>query len=85
MDYTDYNLVALERMVAYMHLDMVMPNHLKYRLRNKSFFFLSVIFFIPVVVGGGPPDGGADGCCACGYGGAALDAYGLLAKEIKWK
>ena len=28
MDCMDYNYVALERMVAYMHLDKVMPQHL---------------------------------------------------------
>ncbi len=55
-------------------------------INNITFSLLRNFFFLPVVVvGGGPPVGGADGCCACGYGGAALDAYGLFAKEIKYK
>ena len=74
MDYKDYNLVALEKMIAYRHLDMVMMNHLEGKV---NIYFYSEFFFLPVVVGG-PPVGGADGCCACGYGGAVLDAYGLV-------
>ncbi len=42
------------------------------------------MFFSPgAVVGGRPPAGGADGCCAGGYGEAALAGYGLLAKDMK--
>ncbi len=72
MDYMDYSQVALERMVAYMHLDKAMLNHLNRRKTklSKNFLFIS---FIPGTVGGAwPPVNGADGCCACGYGGAVL-------------
>jgi hypothetical protein len=40
MDYMDYNQVALERMVAYMHLDKVMVHHLKRKYhRKRNIFF----------------------------------------------
>ena len=58
----DCNQVAWERMVACMHLGMVMKNHLK----QQNIFtdsFLCFVFLPGVVVGGGPPVGGADGCC----------------------
>ena len=60
----DCNPVALERMVAYKHLDMAMQNRLKSKFQINSLF---IILFSPgAVAGGGPPVDGAAGCCVGG-------------------
>ncbi len=74
MDCMDYNLVALERTVAYMHLDKAIVHHLNQENIVET-TILSCYINIPGTVGGGwPPVGGAAGW-AYGYGGALLGGY----------
>jgi hypothetical protein len=46
----DYNLVASEEMVAYMHLDKAIVNHLKQEWKQQSFVVISTYQVLLVVV-----------------------------------